>query len=882
MDVGNSETRASSSPSHPIDAGGFAPGTVLADRYRIVALVGRGGMGEVYRADDLRLGQPVALKFLPPTLERDLAARDRLLAEVRSARTVSHPNVCRVYDVGDVDGRVFLTMEYIDGEDLASLLRRIGRLPAAKALEIARQLCAGLGAAHDKGVLHRDLKPANVMIDGRGHARITDFGLAVAASDALAAGDVAGTPAYMAPEQLAGKGASVQSDIYALGLVLYELYTGRRAFDAPSLAELRAKKERATLSAPSGLAKDIDPIVERVILGCIDKDPRQRPASVVRVAAALPGGDPLAAALAAGETPSPEMVAASGSKEGLRPAIAWACLAFTILGVAAPLVIGRPAQLFRRVALEQPRDVMVKTARDILSQAGYTAPPVDSAFGFEADKRYLNLGHVDRISKRWDDPPAFAIRFWYRQSPGFLERWSSGVNPSSFVPGGVDYTDPPVMLPGEAVVWLDSRGRLIGLRAVPREESRPPNGSPVPEWAALFEAAGIDPSKCTPVELERAFPVSADARAAWTGVLPDRPDVPIRIEAAAYHGKPVSWRMFVPSWNPATIGSAAADICGSTRTTPSLPDPGGQAGNIVTVFIVFSVIAGAAFFARRNLRAGRGDRRGASRLAWFAFGGMVIAWVFSEHHAPTAREVDRFSHAAALALYRAGMLWLAYVAVEPYVRRRWPDLLIGWSRLLTRGARDPLVGRDLLVGCVAGVAWVLLNFLSHPVAGWLGVPTDPQAGVFLGTTYLFSGAHAVAAGVSGMLLTAVFYAFVMLFLLVLLRVLLRNTVVAAIAFVLILTAQYGLGIDQPFFYWPLFALMFTIFAFVLIRFGVIAFAAALVFGAMLLGLPITTDVSAWYFGTGLTGLLAVLALALYAFHTALGGRPMFGHATLDD
>ena len=178
MESGSSETRISSSPHRRAHAGRFAPGTVLADRYRIVALAGRGGMGEVYRAEDERLGQTVALKFLPVGLEHDEEARDRLLAEVRNARTVSHPNVCRVYDIGELDGRYFLTMEYIDGEDLASLLRRIGRLPATKALEVARQLCAGLAAAHDRGLLHRDLKPANVMVDGRGQVRITDFGLA--------------------------------------------------------------------------------------------------------------------------------------------------------------------------------------------------------------------------------------------------------------------------------------------------------------------------------------------------------------------------------------------------------------------------------------------------------------------------------------------------------------------------------------------------------------------------------------------------------------------------------------------------------------------------------------------------------------------------------
>ena len=167
-------------------------------------------MGEVYRADDLKLGQAVALKFLPKAVSGDEALLARFHAEVRLARQVSHPNVCRIYDIGEIEGRHFLSMEYVDGEDLASLLKRIGHLPVQKAVDIARQLCAGLHAAHEKGVLHRDLKPANVMLDGRGRVRITDFGLAVAAEEAASVGEVSGTPAYMAPEQLAGKPASVQ------------------------------------------------------------------------------------------------------------------------------------------------------------------------------------------------------------------------------------------------------------------------------------------------------------------------------------------------------------------------------------------------------------------------------------------------------------------------------------------------------------------------------------------------------------------------------------------------------------------------------------------------------------------------------------------------
>src|SRR5579864_9012498 len=209
----SSSSRSSAFPEYAVMEGRFLPGRLIAGRYRIIALLGKGGMGEVYRADDLTLGQAVALKFLPDAATNDEALLERFRNEVRIARRVSHPNVCRVYDVGEVDGQTFFTMEYIDGEDLASLLRRIGRLPPDKAVEIARQLCAGLAAAHEHGIVHRDLKPANIMLDGRGRVRITDFGLAALAAEIKGNAARAGTPAYMSPEQFAGQEVTPKSDL---------------------------------------------------------------------------------------------------------------------------------------------------------------------------------------------------------------------------------------------------------------------------------------------------------------------------------------------------------------------------------------------------------------------------------------------------------------------------------------------------------------------------------------------------------------------------------------------------------------------------------------------------------------------------------------------
>ena len=350
------ESDARFTPRYAAQESQFAPGSMIAGRYRIAGILGKGGMGEVYRADDVKLGQTVALKFLPARLARDPILLAHLHDEVRHGRQVSHPNVCRTYDIGEADGAHFVAMEFVDGEDLARLLRRIGRLAHDKATDIARGVAAGLMAAHAKGILHRDLKPANVMIDSHGDARITDFGLALSATDDQD-GELAGTPAYMAPELLQGEPATVESDLYALGLVMYELFTGHRAHGAKTLPD-RMRDLTSEITVPSNHIRDINPAVERVILRCLSSDPSQRPHSARAVVEALPGGDPLAAAMAAGETPSPRIVAAAGTEGSLSRRTAWSLLIAAIVMTVAAVFVLRLQSISHVVPFERSPEVL--------------------------------------------------------------------------------------------------------------------------------------------------------------------------------------------------------------------------------------------------------------------------------------------------------------------------------------------------------------------------------------------------------------------------------------------------------------------------------------------------------------------------------------------
>jgi len=843
--------------SDAIAAGGFTPGAILAERYRIIGLIGRGGMGEVYRADDLKLGQPVALKFLPKHLSGDKERLERFFGEVRNARQVAHPNVCRVYDIAEVDGEHFLSMEYVDGEDLASLLKRIGRLPPDKALDLARQLCAGLAAAHDRGILHRDLKPANVMVDGRGRARIMDFGLAVAGGEA-GADESSGTPAYMAPEQFAGKPATVRSDLYALGLVLYELSTGRRAFDAVTIAAYRKKHAEETPTRPSAVLPDFDPAVERVILRCIEKDPAQRPSSAAKVAAALPGGDPLAAALAAGETPSPEMVAAAGERGAISPSTARRLLLALAAVVGLSIFLTPRANIAAFVGLEKSPELLRERAREIIAGAGLARKPADYANVFLTDADLLRWAAENR--RLGADLSRDAVAFHYRQALLPLRPLADN---GPFPLPRVTLDEPPPPQVGMAEVKLDPRGRLLMLAVVPPELERDSSPAPDTDWGYLFRQAGLDMNRFTPVDPHWTPRNYASVRAAWEGPHPEHPGVTMRVEAASYRGRPVSFRWIGPWTKPSRDPEGQA---------------GAEAGQLVFEGLLLFFLIGGALVARHNLRAGRGDRRGAIRIGAAVVILQGAMWVLGAHHVASADEgwilIAGFTNAVGMG---AGF-WVVYIALEPFARRRWPEMLISWTRALSGRWRDPLVGRDLLIGALVGTA---LGLLMGPIRVLLplrlGIPATPHP---LDATTPTTPGLAVAWLISIFVFSA-FWVLGLVFLLALARLLVRRGWLAGLIVTLLYAAIYAVGYGLAITI-PLALISVGILVATTVRFGVLA-AIAMETCRRIFGYRIySSDPSNWIFYAGMIAVAGLLVLAWWATKTALAGRPLFGELALEE
>ena len=706
-------TRASGDPTHfvshpsaPAAGERFAPGTVIRERYRIVGMLGRGGMGEVYRADDLKLGHSVALKFLPAGLESDPDRLRRFLDEVRTARQVTHAHVCRVHDVDEVGGHHFLSMEYVDGEDLASSLRRVGRLPEERAVDVARQICAGLAAAHEAGVLHRDLKPANVMLDGRGQVKLTDFGLASLAED-LSDEDIrAGTPAYMAPEQLSGTESTRASDIYALGLVLFELFTGRPVFQAETLAELTSLHATGVPSRPTDHVGTLDPAVEAIVMRCLEKEPSRRPPSALAVAAGLPGGDPLAAALAAGETPSPELLAEVGEREALRPIAAMALGALALLLTLGGSWWAAQQSLIAVMPFEKPPAVLEDQALELINELDYTedaySDPVDTAWGWLLWNDVLRaVDENDSITTdaRWElvrDRPD-AGGYWYRQSP--LPYMPAHRTDAVVIRGSVTLTNPPQTVPGELSVLFDLDGSLRRFETMPRRFTSEPAAEP--DWNPLFEAAELDTARFRPVPPRYSRYMQSDLRRAWVGTIEGQPGVEYRVDAGASEGRAILFNVSEAT-SLEDLGTPPAP-----RRLPVTEVALNQLPPVLILVIVVLVIG----LTRRNASRGRVDLRGAVRFGTAVFTTFLVSNLLRSHSVFGPEFGGESWHLFASSVFVGFAGWAMYIAVEPIGRRVWPTMFVSTSRCLSREhvvLRDALLGRSVLIGMIAGGAWFTL------------------------------------------------------------------------------------------------------------------------------------------------------------------------------
>ncbi len=594
------------------------------------------------------------------------------------------------------------------------------------------------------------------------------------------------------------------------------------------------------------------------MIGACRKIRRDRPASALQVAAALPGGDPIAAALAAGETPSPEMVAAAPKEGALRPVIAVTLLASFIVLMALSAWLSKYTALYRLTPLEKSPEVLRERAREIISEAGYTERPLDSAEGMFPKSDYLRyIANNDRSPARWEqlrsgNPGGY--RFWYRQSPRYLVTRED-----------VDDSTPAIDVSGMTNVYLDMSGRLHYFVRVPPQKDSEPKTTSAPDWSYLFQSAGLNLSNFNEVTSTWVPPHAADIRKAWEGTDPAKPELKIRVEAASFEGKPVYFETIYP-WDRPHRQEQGQGIM-SDRVMSYV---------IITVFAL--MIVGGALLALRNIRLGRGDQRGAFRLAVFYFALQMLVLIFDAHHTPVPRgEMNLVIQHLEIALFTAAFMWLVYIALEPLVRRRWPHRIISWTRLLAGGWRDPLVGRDTLVGAVAGAGALLAINLAILAPRWIGLPQGfpetpdtPSLGL---THFALKFVTHVNASVG--------LAFAFLFLLLLFFVVLRREVLAAAALFLLIAALIALNLGGaaglPFI---------LIFAFlmvgVLYRYGLLALVATYFIVHLWVFYPMTTELKAWYATDFVIALVIVIAVVGHGFFRSLAGQSVFGGKLLAD
>jgi serine/threonine-protein kinase len=578
------------------------------------------------------------------------------------------------------------------------------------------------------------------------------------------------------------------------------------------------------------------------------------------VAAGLPGGDPLAAALAAGETPSPEMVAAAGEQDAIEKWRGLVSLAGVAVGLVLVCWLAQRTYLVNQVGLNRHPESLADAARQMIQKFGYTYKPAMQAHDFRRQGKD-------------------AICFWYRQRP------TPGINDVYFTDWGEEsFTrigpwSPGWWTPGELAVELDPAGKLIRFRAIPEFKPDAPKIPAKPDWQQWFpkEFTGLDLAALELIEDRGPPPPDAfDQLQVWHGCKAGS-GTDFYLQAAAYAGMPVYFEVLSP-----------AAFEGRTPSTPMWriqflqqdTSSSRQFGERFFLFLFFVVFIVAVLLAWRNFRLGRGDRKGAFRVAFFIFCTGMLAWLFLASHIAGGYEIAILQIGVAQVLWKAAFFWLCYLALEPYVRRLWPQLLISWSRLVNGQWRDPLVGQNLLLGVLAGVFASAIFQLEVLAPAWFGL-----------TPRSFMASHALTLdgplAASGYLLVLIIKrlidALFLLAILFLCRLVLRRALLASCAFVVLYTvADIFFYESHPVFGWFSEGIFFSLLVWVYLRLGFLAGIVMMLTEWAVDTAPLTTNFSAWYAGNGLAVVAFLFAVAAFGFYTSQAGRPIFENVSREN
>ncbi len=584
----------------------------------------------------------------------------------------------------------------------------------------------------------------------------------------------------------------------------------------------------------------------------MEKAPEDRPASARAVAAALPGGDRLQRYLDAGETPSPELVAQAQPARALgRRASTWALTALVSLLVLLPIA-GDRAYPSRAPWSDKPPAVLADRAASILASVGHELDPVDLAWGYRPNP--------DGVSA--DD----GVSFWYRQ--GEESMWPTDLDEMD-LETRVDYYDPPPIHAGDVQMLLDARGQLVTLKVLGAYfDGFPLDGLAIrPDEAtsaeaitathrAVLSAAGFDFDTLEPVEPDRRPPMFVDRVDAWRTTDGDT-------ERRVIVGTIANRVMF--------FDQHPAEMADERETEAFFTTVAEWYWTIMmTVSVVLTLVI--AFVARRTIRAGRGDLRGARLVATFIVACGLARWLINSDHLPELdAELQRLLFAGGQALLQGLAAGLAYIALEPMVRRTHPRALIAWTRLLHGRWRDPVVGRALLIGAVAGAGWAALTALDRIAAAYWGIVDvrDPliefQLDAALSLTHTMGAVLGTAVSAVGLGLTG-------LFLLIGLRVLTLRPTLAVAAFIVIQGTIETLAGIHPAISWLPLGLGIAVTSVVLLsQYGLLSYVVAWFCFQLLLMSPVTLATTSWYAGTGLFSLLLVATLGLFGFLHARAG-----------